>query len=88
MNDAKDLLEALTKLYPPGDGQRHNITLGENGEVEFCLMFGGRYLPLRLEPEDYEKPAGILLVDLVKAIEMCWREFIVTELVTKGDCNR
>lgn len=60
MREAKRLLEELTKLIPPGIGQRHNITCGDNG-LEVTLMVGDRYVPFLLEEEDLDRQSGDLL---------------------------
>lgn len=67
MKDAKRFLELLTSTIPPGADQRHSIAL-EDGTLEVCLMLGDVYLPVSLEPGDFETP----IEDLVEQIVLIW----------------
>ena len=52
MKGIKELLKALTIDIPPGKGQRHNITLAGDSQIELTLMLGDIYLPIVLDEED------------------------------------
>lgn len=64
MYRAKLLLELLTKHIPPGEGQKHNLTLNEGG-LEVTLMLGEKYIPFWLQETDFDLPVR----DLVLAIK-------------------
>ena len=67
MKEAKFLLEKLTELVPPGEGQHHNLTLDElEGKLTLTLMCGERYLPFGLEDSDLERPVEDVIMDIYK----------------------
>lgn len=66
MYRAKLLLEMLTRRIPPGEGQRHNITLGDDG-LEVTLMLESRYVPFVLKETDFDLPVQSL-VDTVQGL--------------------
>lgn len=46
----------LCEEIPPGEGQRHNITLdGENGRLELTLMLGEAFQSFFIESDDLKK---------------------------------
>ncbi len=68
MRSAKQLLEALTEALPPGEGQRHSITVAD-GNLAVTLMLGERYVPAYLEDEDLDRPAGEIAEEIVGLIK-------------------
>lgn len=54
MKNAKLLLKQLTKDIPPGQGQRHNLTIDEGGNLVIHLMLGKRYQPIALTEKDLD----------------------------------
>ncbi|MHC4749536.1 MAG: hypothetical protein ACYTFW_06630 [Planctomycetota bacterium] len=58
------LLRQLTKIAPPGEGQRHNLTVEDNGDLVLYLMLGDIYHPVKFEDEDLDKPITQLLAEI------------------------
>lgn len=72
MQIAKELLERLTELVPPGPGQRHNLTI-QNGQLEITLMTGDRYQSFLFEDGDYARSvedAARAIADLYKKTQV------------------
>lgn len=65
MRDAKLLLERITEMIPPGEGQHHNLTV-QHGNLVLCLMLGDRYQPMVLEDGTFTKSVD----ELVNEIEL------------------
>lgn len=63
-------LELLNKRIPPGEGQRHNLTLNNNGKLELTLMLGEKYVPFQLEEIDLD----LRVLDLVETIQHVLKE--------------
>ncbi len=64
MRNAKLLLEQLTKTIPPGQEQRHNLTIDEQGNLVLYLMLGKRYQPVILTEEELDKSANDLTEEI------------------------
>ena len=69
MRIAKELLERLTELVPPGPGQRHNLTI-EDGKLQITLMTGDNYQSFLFEDEDYAQPVE----EAARTIADLWRK--------------
>lgn len=63
----KKLLLLVTEEIPPGDKQRHSITV-VGGILELCLFLGDKYYPFRFEREDDEKPIEQLVMEIKAGI--------------------
>lgn len=69
MRNAIKLLAILEAILPPGDGQRHNITLDDNGLPQLTLMLGERYCPVRFDETDLDKSPAILALEIHDSME-------------------
>ena len=65
MLEAKLFLEEITKAFPPGEGQRHNLTV-EGKNLVLTLMLGERYQPIVLTDDDLDGKSGEELIEEVK----------------------
>jgi hypothetical protein len=70
MNNAKLLLQKLTILIPPGEDQRHNLTVNEDGNLMLGLMLGDVFQYLMLEDEDFLKSADSLANEICRAVKV------------------
>lgn len=68
MRQTQKLLAILETILPPGNGQRHNITLGNNGLPELTLMLGERYCPVYLEEADLDKSPAVLALEICDSV--------------------
>ena len=69
MKHVKALLEALTEHIPPDGKAQHNITLSESGLMLTLMIGEGRYLPVLLEEEDYDKPIDQLVDEIEEYVK-------------------
>ena len=65
MRSAKLLLQRLTEIVPPGDGQRHNLTVDKDGDLILHLMLGDKFIPVKLTEDDFDKPVHLLVNEIV-----------------------
>jgi hypothetical protein len=63
------LLKMLTEEIPPGENQRHNITLDGEGAMEVCLMLGNRFVPFKIEEFDLDRPVSHLVYEIQNRLE-------------------
>ena len=63
MKDAKLLLELLTISIPPGNKQRHNLTV-EDDKLILHLICGDLCHPFELEDADFDKPVAQLAEEI------------------------
>lgn len=63
MKDAKTLLKKMTELYPPNEGQRHNLTLYNNG-LQLTLMVGEDYQSIILPEQSLKKSPNFLIDEI------------------------
>lgn len=64
MRKVKSLLETLTANYPPGDGQRHSVHIGANGDLNIVLFLGEHYQPLIMYNEDLDKSVEQVIAEI------------------------
>ena len=50
-------------------GQRHNITVDENGALVVTLMLDERYVPIVFVDEDFDMPTSELIANMVALIK-------------------
>lgn len=60
MNYAKELLEEITRLVPPGENQHHNLII-DNGELILTLMLGDVYQPVNIDNDIHRHPFEIAI---------------------------
>ena len=53
---------------PPGDGQRHNLTVDSEGRLELTLMLGDKYQSAFITEEDASKPAKVVVGELIDVL--------------------
>ena len=68
MEKAKLLLERVTEVIPPGDGQHHNFTV-QHGNLVLCLMLGKRYQPMVFEDDTFTKSVDQLLNEVIELMK-------------------
>ncbi len=64
MKEARILLERLTEEFPPGENQRHNITINSKGNIIITLMIDGKYYPFLINEDDLNKTSFQLLEEI------------------------
>lgn len=65
--DTVYLLNELTKRIPPGENQKHNITL-HNGTLQITFMLGDKYIPVILDNDDLYMRLDKLAENLIRVI--------------------
>jgi hypothetical protein len=65
MINLQKFLEELTYRIPPGEGQKHSITLGDNHLLQLTLFLGDTYCTFYLDENDMHK----FELDLLDEIE-------------------
>lgn len=63
LTDAKALLAALTKAFPPGKQCHHNLTIVE-GRLTLTLFLKGRWQSFYFEGKDEEKPVSLVVKEI------------------------
>lgn len=69
MKQAKLLLDSLTNIYPPPDGKRHHITLGNNGDLEISIATHHGFLPVCVRNSGLNIPAATLIGGITALID-------------------
>ena len=69
MYRARLLLKMLTEMIPPGENQRHNITLNDKGAIEICLMLGDKFVPFGVEEANFDRPVSALAYEIYNLLE-------------------
>ncbi len=65
----RQLLALLTKELPPPDGHQHEIVTGRDGRTQLRVWAEwGEHVPLSFEPGDIDKPAGELVVEVLRLL--------------------
>lgn len=49
MDEAKKLLELMTKKFPPDKPRRHSLTLDDDGELQLTLAINDLFQPILIK---------------------------------------
>lgn len=69
MENIELFLKEITAMLPPGKQQYHNIILNGDGLLELTFMLGNVYIPVIIEPSDYDKPMIQLAREVVELVK-------------------
>lgn len=68
MKNAQEYLQEVTRLLPPGGGQRHRLELRKDGRLQIVLFMGEAVYPLTFREEELEDEPQVAAKKLQQAM--------------------